>query len=202
MHHEPSYTSQIGRDTITEYFDMTFGGSMSRDISFWEFRERAGTGNFTSEAVSGLWNYLAIRLVSYKRSSEARADCTLPLQELLNFTPEIARKAEGVGRVRFAVYKVIYKSFLDDPSPLPSHDAEITKEALKGFAGNAYAAITVGSAWGDFARTLEVGEVPTLERLEEFCERMQGNRNRARVYIPVYADLLNEWLVYLHSQRR
>lgn len=178
---------------------------MRRDVSFREFQERVRGIGFNPNVVTGMWNWLAEHLISYKREGYKLADCVLPLQKILDFTPSMAQGVEGIGPVRLAVYEAVYESLVRNPAPLLGHDEEVTRENLAKFAPDVHPG-TITSAWHEFHRAMVSDDLsvfrdrPLLEQLERFCDHMRDRRNWSGGFKPAYDQLLRAWLEHLQSR--
>lgn len=177
---------------------------MAREIPFWELQERVKSSNFKANVVTGLWNLLALRLLSIKRPVEGPAKCMLPLEKLLQLSPEKAKNLEGMGPARFAVYKVLFESLKLSPAALRDRSREVRLENFLAFAVGNHANF-VGLAWNRFIGEMypSVGlsrnEAASLDKLESFCERMKDKGRRKDIIHESHYNLLCAWLRHLKS---
>ncbi|HET6746801.1 MAG TPA: hypothetical protein VFH06_01705 [Candidatus Saccharimonadales bacterium] len=175
---------------------------MNREIGFEEFKERAKARDFNPRNVTVMWKWLAEHRGGYELRDYVLTDCTIPLETILSFTPSMAEGAKGVSLVLLKVYRFVYQSLLDDPSPLPDHDEEVTRENLRKFAPDVHPG-TITSAWHEFRRAMSglSEEQPLIEQLELFCGRMEDRDNWPIAFKPAYDKLLRDWLKSLQSQQ-
>lgn len=167
----------------------------SRGIPFWEFQERVRLGRFRANAVTGMWNWLALTFCVVKAKGSAPADCQLPFSDIINLTSDKVREFTGVGPARLAVYELFHKSLVVRPDPLPD-SREITCESFTRFTKGS--CNTAGQIWNTFIRAAVPGfdNKPSMGRLEAYCESLRISKR-----FPVHYKLLSQWLVHLKQHR-